>query len=144
MVRRLIIKREKCKLFAAWVNYWCVLDFDMDKIPPPCTKECDCIDCDEYCERLASNKQRQLFIESCDETGNTKIIETIKAVPIKNGRTIEIEMDNQEHEMFVLFETGLVVSNKIIVPAGCSDVSYSIKTTGGIVKDLNITVWRTK
>ena len=140
-MRRLTIKREKCKLFAIWVNYWCVLDFDIDKIPPLCTKKIDCQDCDEYCEQISSSKGR-LFIESCDETGNTKIIETIKAVPVKNGRTIEIEMDNQEHEMFVLFETGQIISNKVTIPVGCSDVSYSVKTSGGIVKNLNITVWR--
>jgi len=57
-MRRIIIKREKCKLFAIWADYWCVLDFGADKIPPQCTKERGCIDCDEYCERLVSNKQR--------------------------------------------------------------------------------------
>ncbi|MDR2546823.1 MAG: hypothetical protein LBC96_04835 [Lachnospiraceae bacterium] len=139
-MRRIIIKREKCKLFAIWADYWCVLDFDMDKIPPQCTKERDCIDCEEYCERLASNRQRQLFIESCDEAGNKEIIENIQAVPIKHGKTVEIDIDSQEHEMFVLFETGLIISNRTTIPAGCSDVSYSVKTEGGIVKKASITV----
>ena len=142
-MRRIIIKREKCKWFAIWANYWCVLNFEIDKIPPLCTKKKDCIDCDEYCERISSNKGR-LFIESTDEVGNRKIIEPIQAFPIKNGKTVEIEISSQEHEMFILFEAGLVVSNRITVPAGCSDVSYSIKTTGGIVRNLNITVWHAK
>ena len=141
-MRRLMIKREKCKLFAIWVNYWCVFDFDTDRIPPLCTKEIDCQDCDEYCEQISSSKGR-LFIESSDEVGNRKIIEPLQAAPIKNGKTVEIEIDDQEHTMFILFEAGVVVSNKITVPAGCSDVSYYIKTTGGIAKNLSITVWRT-
>lgn len=138
-MRRLMIKREKCKLFAIWADYWCVLNFDTDNFPPLCTKGIDCQDCDEYCEQISSNKE-QLFIESSDEIGNRKLIEPIRAVRIKNGKTVEIEIDDQEHEMFILFEAGRIVSNKITIPAGCSDVSYSIKTTGGIVKSLNITV----
>jgi len=130
-------------LFAIWVDYWCVLDFDADKIPPLCMKKRDCIDCDEYCERLTSNKQRQLFIESRDETGNRKIIESIQATPIRNGKTVEIEISNQSHELFILFETGLVISNKITIPEGCLDVSYIVKTNGGIVKDASIAIMRT-
>ena len=142
-MRRIIIKREKCKLFAIWAYYWCVLDFEAYKIPPLCTKEQECQDCDEYCERISSNKGR-LFIEFSDEVGNRKIIEPIQAIPIKNGKTLEIEINNQEHEIFVLFETGLVISNKVTIPAGCSDVSYTIKTDGGIMKNVNITVCHTK
>jgi len=139
-MRRIAVKREKCKLFAIWVNYWCVLDFDTDKLPPLCTKKCDCMDCDDYCERLASNKQRQLFVEACDELGITKIIEPLQATPIKNGKTVEIAISNGTHEMFVLFETGLIISNKITIPEGYSDLSCIIKTDGGILKKPNITV----
>jgi hypothetical protein len=139
-MRRIIIKREKCKLFAVWVDYWCVIDFDTNKIPPLCIKKHDCIDCYVYCERLASNKQRQLFIESCDELGNRQIIENIPATPIKTGKTVEIHIDNQEHEMFVLFETGRIISNKVTIPAGYSDVSYSVKTDGGIMKKASIMI----
>jgi len=46
----------------------------------------------------------------------------------------------KKHEMFVLFETGLIISNKVTVPAGCSDVSYSVKTYGGIAKKASIAV----
>ena len=140
-MRHIIIKREKCKLFAIWSNYWCVLNFAADKIPPLCTKKIDCQDCDEYCERISSHKG-QLFVESSDNAGNRKIVESIQAIPIKNGKTLEIEINNQEHGMFILFESGLIISNEITIPAGCSDVSYSIKTNGGILKNAEIAVCR--
>ena len=143
-MRRIIITREKCRFFAILASYWCVFNFSIDRIPSlRCTKEHDCIDCNEYCERISFSKGR-LFVESSDETGKTEIIEPIQAIPIRNGKTVEIEMDDQEHEMFILFEAGLIVSNQIIIPAGCSDVSYSIQTNGGLVKTLNVIVSRTK
>ena len=138
-MRRVIIKREKCKLFAVWVSYWCILNFPADKIPPLCTKRIDCQDCDEYCERIASYKG-QLFVESFDEAGNRKTIELIQAFTIKNGKIVEIEISNDEQEMFILLESGLIISNKIVIPAGCSDVFYSIKTNGGVLKNAEIVI----
>jgi len=115
------------------------MNFPMDKIPPLCVKEIDCIDCDDYCEHISSNKD-QLFIQSSDELGNRKIIKQIHAIPIKNGKTIAIDINDQEHELFILFEAGLITSNKIIIPAGDSDMSYFIQTTGGIIKKADIKI----
>ena len=139
-MRRIVVKREKHP-FALLVDYWCVLDFDVDKLPPPCPGVSDCIDCDVH-RCLATNRQRQLVVQSRDEAGNLETIETIPAVAIGNGKTVEIEVDCQEHELYVLFETGLVISNKVTIPAGSSDVSLSVKTDGGFRKEPNIAVRR--
>ncbi|MCL2198310.1 MAG: hypothetical protein FWB80_05260 [Defluviitaleaceae bacterium] len=121
--RHITIRREKCKLYALWVNYWCVLDFDTDKIPTPCTSDIDCIDCDN---------------EQCDDF-NKNFAKMMNAIPIKNGETISIEIDDHKHELFIYFDNRLI-SNKVIIPAGSVDVAYSIKTTGGILKSPSITI----
>ena len=46
-MRYITIKRKRGNLFAAWVSYWCVFDFPIEKMPPPCAKEIDCIDCED-------------------------------------------------------------------------------------------------
>jgi len=97
-----------------------MLDFDMNKIPLPCKKKIDCIDCEEHCERIP--------------------LSSVNTIPVNNGKTIKIEIDDQEHELFILFETGYVCSNKITIPAGDFDVSCSVKTNGGIVNDMSITL----
>ena len=131
-MRRIIIKRKRGNLFAAWLSYWCVFDFPIEKMPPPCSKEIDCIDCEDYCERISSDKGK-LFLESCDVNGTKKVLAYLHAIPVKNGKTIVVELDNQEHEMFVYLNRNLI-SEMVKIPAGDADAHYIIKTSGGIAK----------
>ena len=139
-MRNITIKREESKLFTMWIDYWCVFDFDANKIPLYCTKGKYCIDCEDYCEKISSSRQRELFIEASYENGNKEFIEKTHAVPIQNGKTLKLELDDNEHELLVFFLPPSVASNRITIPAGCSDLSFSIKTTGGILDKLEITI----
>jgi len=131
-MRYITIKRKRGNLFAAWLSYWCVFDFPIEKMPPPCAKEIDCIDCEGYCERISSHRGK-LFLESCEANGTKKVLAYLHAIPVKNGKTIAVELDDQEHEMFIYLDENLI-SNMVKIPAGDADASYIIKTSGGIVK----------
>ena len=121
-MRHIAIHRERRFLFAIFVTCWCVFDFQSDRVPLK--------------KRHISSSKGRLFFKN--------ISEPIQAIPIKNGQTIVVELDDQAHEFFVLYRPEPVVSNKIIIPAGCSNLSYSIKIKGGLeVGYVNIVVDRT-
>ena len=129
-MRRVVIKREKCKFVGILIEYWCIVNFDKNEFMQYFKL------CDEYEDEadnsvlpeIKSGKGR-LYIDFRDDRGNS-IRKYLQAFPVNNGKTAEIEIDEQRTILFVFAKTstGAVFSNQVVIPTGFSDLSYSIKT----------------
>ena len=129
-MRRVVIKREKCKFVGMLIEYWCIVNFDKDEFMQYFKQRDECEgEADNGALPEINSGKGRLYIDSYDDSGNS-IREYLQAFPVNNGKTVEIEIDEQRTTLFIFTNTstGAAFSNQVVIPAGFSDLSYSIKT----------------
>ena len=128
-MRRVKIKRMKTKFVGIWIEYWCVFGFEKDTFMEYFASQEEADDGDEREYAQINSGKGRLYIASQDGNGYP-VREYLRAVPVRNGKTVEIEMNEQADSLFIFASTssGAAFSDQATIPAGRSDVSYAIKT----------------
>lgn len=108
------ITREKKKLVGCLINYYCVLNFSIEKLK-------------EYVEF----EERYYALN-----------DSSKIIPISNGKTITIDITEEENEMYIVAftSTDVVFSNLIIIDNNCDHKSYFIQTNYSFVKGTSLMI----
>ena len=118
-MRYVTITRERAKFVGCLAKYECYLNVNKEVF-------------EQYIERVQEDEHSE------DEELNA-FFESLDYVAISNGKSVSIEIDEQQHELFVA--CGPSVSNLQIIEASSSDVSYSIKTNYSWTKGIQLTLY---
>ena len=121
-MRRIIITRDKVKFVGRLISYDCFLNVNKEVF-------------EHYLKRAREDEH------SKDEE-ITSFFNNLKSIPISNGKSVSIEINEQQNELFVVAftSTGPSISNLQIINAGNLDVSYFIKTDYSWTKGINLTL----
>ena len=118
-MRYVTITREKVKFVGCLVKYECYLNVNKEIF-------------EQYIEQARKDEHSE------DEEINA-FFNSLNYISITNGKSVSIEIDEQQNELFVA--CGASVSNLQIIEAGNSDVSYSIKTNYSWRKGIRLTLY---
>ena len=109
-MRHVIIERDKVKFVGRLTNYDCFLNVNK-------------VESEEYLKRAWENSRNGQHDEDEEVIS---FFDNLQSTPFSNGKSISIEIDEQQNELFVA--AGHSVSNLQTIEAGNSDVSFFIKT----------------
>ena len=109
-MRHIIITRDKVRFVGRLINYDCYLNVNKEVF-------------EQYLKRARED-------EHCEDEEITSFFDNLKPIPVANGKSVSIETNEQQNELFVVAftSTGPSVSNLEIVEVGNMKVSYLIKT----------------
>jgi hypothetical protein len=111
-MRRIIIRRERA-LAAFALKYYCVFDRDSER----------------FIAELESNTATARFAHVGD-------------VSLRNGETIRVNMDEEDHTFFVMIytENKNIATNTVSIPAGQEELTYKIITDYDGYRNLTFSV----
>ena len=119
-MRRIIIEREKVKFVGRLINYDCFLNVNKEVF-------------EENLKRAWENSRDG---EHDEDEEVISFFDNLQSIPVSNGKSISIEIDEQQNELFVA--AGHSVSNLQTIEVGNSDVSFFIKTNYSWTKGMVI------
>lgn len=111
-MRKLTLHRERALACFA-VKYYCVIDQDQEA----------------FLQSLIGQDQEQMMLSG-------------EGVPLRNGETIQIELDENAHSFFavVYLQSRNMTTEPAEIPAGDADVSFTIHTNFNGDKQLNFSL----
>ena len=109
-MRHIIVTRDKVKFVGRLISYDCYLNVNKEVF-------------EQYLKRARED-------EHSEDEDIISFFDNLKSIPIANGKSVSIEIDEQQNELFVVAftSTGPSISNLQIIPAGNLDASYFIET----------------
>ena len=81
------------------------------------------------------------FLASLEGKDRNELMMNGAGVPMRNGETVSIELDEGEHRFFaaVCLESRTMTTNDLTIPAGDADVEVAVRTDYNGDKRLEIT-----
>ncbi len=126
-MRKITITRENRKFVGCMIDYLCVLDMSV----------ADFTQLRDNAIALAENDAAEW---KAIRRRNWIIYKSDRIVPISNGQKISVDIDKQDHQLWVAAETstGWAFSNQASTGGGDSDASFIIKTHYSFVEGTSL------
>ena len=133
------ITRKKKKLVARIIPYYCIINYELKNFKKYINQEGYALNEDAMKNinynplslKLFKNMPRKFNIENFKAyLDNINLGETVKIVPLKNGETKSIDINNQKTTIYIVSFTsnGVVFGNEIYIDQDLINKSYIVET----------------
>ena len=126
-MRKITITRENRKFVGCMIDYLCVLDMSVEDFTQ--LRDNAIAHAENYDAEWKAIRRRNWMAYKSDQI-----------IPISNGQTISIEIDKQDHQLWIAAETstGCTNSNQVSIGGGDSDATFIIKTLYSFVEGTSL------